>query len=74
MDEFEDYGYEPFEDDLMELSDREAWEDAQADMRDDFEDEPEDHDEEDEAYLYDEEAEMERRAEYAMECALGFGE
>ena len=62
----------PYEDDLQEFSDREAWEDAQAEMRDgeDFEDE----DFEDGEDYFDAEAEAERRAEYAMECALGFGE
>lgn len=30
----DDFGYEPYEDDLQTFSDNEAWEDAQADMRD----------------------------------------
>lgn len=29
--------YEPYEDDLLELSNREAWEDAQAEMESDYE-------------------------------------
>lgn len=66
-DEYDDFDYD-------EGSDVDNWEaeqcfqDQQAEAgEDDFEDEEGD-------YLYDEEAEMERRAEYAMESALGFGE
>lgn len=46
MDEFDDFGYEPFEDDLQELGDREAWEDAQAEMEAEWEAEAEDWDDE----------------------------
>ena len=70
MDEdYDDFGYD-------EGSDIDNWEaeqcfqDQQAEAREDFEDDDEDEGD----YLYDEEAEQERRAEYAMECALGFGE
>lgn len=35
FDDFEDFGgYEPFEDDLQELSDNDAWRDSQADLHD----------------------------------------
>lgn len=34
----DDFGYEDYSDDLQDFSDREAWEDAQADMRDHDED------------------------------------
>lgn len=74
MDEYDD-----FDQCYDEGSDIDNWEaeqcfqDQQAEMRADadFED---DEDDEEGDYLYDEEAEMERRAEYAMESALGFGE
>jgi hypothetical protein len=36
MDEFDDY-CEPYENDLEELGNREAWEDAQAEMRENYE-------------------------------------
>jgi hypothetical protein len=68
MDE-DDYGYD-------EGSDIDNWEaeqvfqDQQAEQAEDWDD---DCDESPEEY-YDAEAEMERRAEYAMEAALGFGE
>jgi hypothetical protein len=49
-DHYDDYsdGPEPYENDLESLSDREAWEDAQADMREDFHPEGEDEECEDE--------------------------
>lgn len=60
MDE-DDYGYD-------EGSDVDNWEAEQC-----FQDQCLEDDEDDD-YLFDEEAEMERRAEYAAECSLGFGE
>ncbi len=75
----EDY-YDDFDQCMDEGSDLENWgneeafQDAQAEMREAYE-EPEEREEFEQDFVpYDEEAEMERRAEYAAECVLGFGE
>jgi hypothetical protein len=59
----EDYEYD-------EGSDVDNWEDEQV-----FQDGCAENDfDEDDDYIFDEENEQERRAEYAAECSLGFGE
>lgn len=70
MDEF-DFDYEWDEgSDLDNWEDEQVFQDTQAELREDFDDDDDDEGD----YLWDAEAELERRAEYAMECVLGFGE
>lgn len=64
----DDYGYEYDEgSDIDNWEAEQCFQDQQAEAREDWDDEDDD-------IPFDEEAEQERRAEYAMECALGFGE
>ena len=64
MDE-DDYGYDEGSD-LDNWEEEQVFQDTQAELREDWDDEDD--------LPYDEEHAAEMRAEYAMEAALGFGE